>query len=328
MPRRSAFRLLAGAVAIGVAAFTATAAHAQAYPTKPIRAIVPFPPGSTPDIVARLVGDKLREALGQPVVIENRSGAGGNIGTAEAAKAAPDGYTILFSINGPIAVNKTLYANLPFDPDRDLRPVSLLVASPQMLVVKPALPVTDFKSFLDYSRKNPGKLTYGSVGAGSASHLTMELLKEQAGFFAVHLPYRGFPPVVQDLLGGNIDATVALVPAVLPQVQAGRLRPLAVTSERRSTLAPDVPTISELGFPRFDARAWIGLLVPAATPQPIVDRLSTEVRRAFADPGLRDTLLKQGYEVIGSTPQEFAQFIRAESDKWGAVVRRTGAKAD
>jgi tripartite-type tricarboxylate transporter receptor subunit TctC len=328
MLRRQAVRLLLTAVTMGSAALVATTATAQQYPSKPIRAIVPFPPGSTPDIVGRLLADKLREAMGQPVVVENRTGAGGNIGTAEGARAPSDGSTILFSINGPIAVNKALYANLPFDPDRDLTPVSLLVAAPQMLAVNPALPVTDFKSFIQYSRQNPGKLTYGSVGAGSASHLTMELLKEQAGFFAVHLPYRGFPQVVQDLLGNNIDATVALVPAVMPQVQAGRLRALAVTGERRSVLAPDVPTISELGFPKFDARAWIGLLVPAGTPQPIVDRLSTETRRAMQDPALRDMLQKQGFEVIASTPQEFTRFIRDESAKWGAVVRATGAKAE
>ncbi len=303
-------------------------ALAQPYPSKPIRLIVPFPPGSTPDIVARTLGTRMSERWGQPVVVENRSGAGGNIGTAEVAKAAPDGYTLVIGVNGPIAVNKHLYDNLPYDPDRDLVPVSLLASGAQILAVHPAVPASTLEEFVEHVRKNPGKLSYGSVGSGSASHLTMEILKSQAKLFIVHIPYRGFPPVVTDLLSGQIQATFAIAPAVLPQMKAGKLKGLAVTSAKRSALAPEIPTVAEQGFPQFDATAWIGLLAPAGTPAGIVERLGAEAQRILRLPEVREALTKHGFDVIGSTPGEFARFIRAESEKWGAVVRAVGAKPE
>ena len=218
----------------------ATSAGAQPYPSKSIRLIIPFPAGSTPDIVGRALGGKLSDAWRQPVIVDNRTGAGGNIGTAEAAHAPPDGYTLLVSINGPIAVNKALYKDLPYDPQRDLQPISLLASGAQVLTVHPSVPSNDLRQFVDYVRSNPDKLSYGSVGAGSASHLTMELLKSQAQLAIVHVPYRGFPPVVQDLLAGQIQASFAILPAVLPQIKAARLKGLAVTSPRRSALAPEI----------------------------------------------------------------------------------------
>jgi tripartite-type tricarboxylate transporter receptor subunit TctC len=293
-----------------------------------VRLVVPFPAGSTPDIVGRALGQKLAAAWGQPVIVDNKPGAGANIGTAEVAKAAPDGYTLLIGSNGPIAINKTLYAKLPFDPDRDLRPISLLAAAPQILAVHPGVPASDLKQLIDYARANPDKLAYGSVGAGSASHLTMELLKSQARISLVHVPYKGFPPVVTDLMSGQIQATFAIVPAVLPQIRAGKLKALAVTSEKRTALAPDIPTVSEQGLPQFDATAWQGLLCPAGTPPDTIERISRETQKAMHAADLRELLGKQGFEVIGSTPQEFAAFIRAESAKWGAVVKATGAKAE
>ena len=308
-------------------AFAASAA-AQGYPAKPIRMIVPFPAGSTPDIVGRTLGEKLQQAWGQPVVVENKTGAGGNVGTGEAAKAAPDGYTLSISTNGPIAVNKALYANMPFDPQKDLAPVSLLAVGAQMLAVHPSVPATNLKEFVDYVRKNPGKLSYGSVGAGSGSHLTMELLKSEAKLHIVHIPYRGFPPVVTDLLSGRLQATFAIVPAVLPNVTAGKLKAIAVTSERRSELAPYVPTVAEQGFPSFDATVWIGLLAPAATPQEVLDKLAGQTQKAMADPEVRNRLVGQGFEVVGNTPEQFARFIRSESEKWGAIVKKTGAKVE
>jgi tripartite-type tricarboxylate transporter receptor subunit TctC len=303
-------------------------ASAQDYPAKPIRMIVPFPPGSTPDIVGRVLGQKIQEKWGQPVVTENRPGAGGNIGTAEAARAAPDGYTLLISINGPIAVNKALYASLPYDPQKDLKPISLLASGAQALAVHPSVPASDVKQFIEHLRQNPDKLSYGSVGSGSASHLTMELLKSQAQVAIVHVPYKGFPPVVQDLLAGQIHATFAIVPAVLGQIKAGKLKGLAVTSAKRSSLAPDIPTLAEQGFPQFDATAWIGLLAPAGLPGAITERLAAETQRIMRVPEVRQALGSQGFEVVGGTPDEFAAFIRAETEKWTRIVKLTGAKAE
>ncbi|MGQ0546061.1 MAG: Bug family tripartite tricarboxylate transporter substrate binding protein [Betaproteobacteria bacterium] len=318
------FRLACAAVL----AASAAGAYAQAYPSKPIKLIVPFPGGSTPDIVGRTLGEKLHEAWGQPVVVENKTGAGGNIGTAEAAKSAPDGHTLVIGINGPVAVNKALYKSLPYDPEKDLAPVSLLAVGAQMLAIHPSVPAASLKEFVDYVRKNPGKLSYGSVGAGSGSHLTMELLKSQAKLDIVHVPYRGFPPAVQDLLAGNIQATFAIVPAVLPNVKAGKLKGIAVTSEKRSELAPDVPTVAEQGFPRFDATVWIGLLAPAGVPQEVLGKLAAETQKAMADPEVRKRLGSQGFQVLGGTPEQFASFIRSETKKWTEIVKLTGAKAD
>ena len=306
----------------------ATSAGAQPYPSKSIRLIIPFPAGSTPDIVGRALGGKLSDAWRQPVIVDNRTGAGGNIGTAEAAHAPPDGYTLLVSINGPIAVNKALYKDLPYDPQRDLQPISLLASGAQVLAVHPSVPSNDLRQFVDYVRSNPDKLSYGSVGAGSASHLTMELLKSQAQLAIVHVPYRGFPPVVQDLLAGQIQASFAILPAVLPQIKAARLKGLAVTSPRRSALAPEIPTVAEQGFAQFDATAWIGLLAPARLPKEIADRLGGETQRIMRLPEVREMLGRQGFEVIGGTPEQFAAFIRTETEKWTRIVKATGAKAE
>jgi tripartite-type tricarboxylate transporter receptor subunit TctC len=305
-----------------------TFALSQAYPSKPVRLIVPFPPGSTPDIVGRTLSSKLQEALGQPFVVENRTGAGGNIGTEAVAKAPADGYTLLIGINGPIATNKYLYRSLPYDPDKDLAPISLLASAPQMLVVVPELKLGDFRAFVDYARANPGRISYASVGSGSASHLTMELLKSEARIFAVHIPYRGFPPAVTDMLAGNIHAMFAIIPGVLPHVKAGRMRALAVTSLKRSELAPEVPSVAELGFPQLESLAWIGLLAPAGTPPESLGRLSAETMRAIGSPEARDLLGKQGFDVVASTPAHFQRWIRDESVKWARVIRKSGATAD
>ena len=309
-------------------AFLPAVALGQVYPTKPVRVIIPYPPGSTPDIVGRTASDRLQKALGQPFVVENRTGAGGNIGTDAVAKSAPDGYTLLVAINGPVAINKHLYKSLPYDADRDLLPISLLASAPQMLVVKPDLPVSDFKSFVEHSRRNPGRLSYGSVGGGSASHLTMELLKSDAGVFIVHIPYRGFPPAVTDMLAGNIDTMFAIIPAVLPQVRAGKMKALAVTALKRNDLAPEVPSVGELGYPQLESLAWIGLLAPAGTSPEIIGRLSTETVKGMRSQEVRELLGKQGFDVVANSPQEFSRWIRAESEKWARVIRVSGATAD
>jgi tripartite-type tricarboxylate transporter receptor subunit TctC len=289
---------------------------------------VSFPPGSTPDNVGRALASRLQEALGQPFVVENRAGAGGNIGADAVAKAPADGYTLLVSTNGVFAINKALYKSMPFDPDRDLQPISLLATAPQMLVVQPSLGVKSFKDFLDYARRNPDKLSYGSVGAGSASHLTMELLKSEAKISIVHVPYKGFPPAVTDMLGGNLQTMFAIIPGVLPHVKAGKMDGLAVTALKRSPLAPEVPSVAELGLPQLESLAWIGLAAPAGLPQEVLARLNQETVRGLRAAEVRELLGKQGFDVVAGTPQEFARWIRAESEKWSKVVRASGATAD
>jgi tripartite-type tricarboxylate transporter receptor subunit TctC len=315
-------------IALAIALAFPAVALSQAYPAKPVRLVVTFPPGSTPDIVGRALANRLQEAMGQPFVVENRAGAGGNIGADAVAKAAPDGHTLLVSTNGVFAINKALYKSMPFDPDKDLLPVSLLATAPQMLVVNPSLAVSNFGQFLDHLRRNPGKLSYGSVGAGSASHLTMELLKNDASVFIVHVPYKGFPPAVTDLLSGNIHTMFAIVPGVLPHVKAGKMTALAVTALKRSELAPGVPSVGELGFPQLESLAWIGLGAPAGTPRELVSRLADETRKQLRSAETRALLGRQGFDVVAGTPDEFAQWIRAESEKWGRVIRASGATAD
>jgi len=301
---------------------------AQSYPSKPVRVIVTFPPGSTPDIVGRALASRLQEAMGQPFVVENRSGAGGNVGADAVAKAAPDGYTLLVSTNGVFAINKALYKAMPFDPDTDLAALSLLATAPQMLVVHPSLGLKNFKDFIEYAKRNPGKLSYGSVGSGSASHLTMELLKTDAGVDLVHVPYKGFPPAVTDLLSGNIHAMFAIVPGVLPHVKAGKMAPLAVTALKRSGLASEVPSVAELGYPQLESLAWIGLGAPAGLPTDVVDRITSETARGMRRPEVRELLGRQGFDVVAGSPQEFSRWIQAESAKWTRVIRASGATAD
>jgi tripartite-type tricarboxylate transporter receptor subunit TctC len=304
------------------------AAQAQTYPAKPVRMIVPYPAGSTPDIVGRTLAERLHREFGQPFPVENRTGAAGNIGAEAAARSAPDGYTLLVAVNGPVAVNKHLYKDLPYDPERDLLPISLLAWAPQMLVVRPGMPAQDFRAFLAELKRQPGRLSYASVGSGSASHLTMELLKSEAAVFAVHIPYRGFPPAVTDMLGGSIDAMFATIPAVLPQVRAGKLRGLAVTSLERSAAAPEIPSVGELGYPQLESLAWIGLLAPSGTPAPVIERLSGATMRSMRAQEVRESLGRQGFDVVAGSPQEFARWIRAESEKWAKVIQASGATPD
>src|SRR5580765_1703655 len=300
----------------------------QSYPSKPVRVIVTFPPGSTPDIVGRALASRLQEAMGQPFVVENRSGAGGNVGADAVAKAVPDGYTLLVSTNGVFSINKALYKAMPFDPDKDLAALSLLATAPQMLVVHPALGLKNFKDFIEYAKRSPGKLSYGSVGSGSASHLTMELLKSDAGVDLVHVPYKGFPPAVTDMLAGNIHAMFAIVPGVLPHVKAGKMDGLAVTELKRSALAPEVPSVAELGLPQLESLAWIGLAAPAGLAADVVDRITSETARGMRRPEVRELLGRQGFDVVAGSPQEVSRWIQAESAKWTRGIRASGATAD
>jgi tripartite-type tricarboxylate transporter receptor subunit TctC len=314
-------------ILLGFALAAPIAVLPQNYPVKPVRVVVPYPAGSTPDIIGRALAERLQVSLGQPFLVENRSGAGGNIG-AEAVARAGDPHVLLIGGNGPVAINKHLYNGLTYDPDKELVPISLLASAPQTLVVRKDLPIVDFKGFVEHARKNPGRLSYASVGGGSASHLTMELLKTDAGLFLVHIPYRGFPPAVTDMLAGNIDAMFAIIPAVLPHVRAGKMKELAVTGLKRSAAAPDIPSVAELGFPQLESLAWNGLLAPAGTPPAVISRLSAETVAAMRHPQTREALRRLGFDVVGSSPDEFSRWIRAESEKWARVIRSSGATAD
>lgn len=311
------------AAAFGV--LFATHAHAQAWPARPVKIVVSFPPGSTPDTVARVLAPKLQEALGQTFVVENRAGAGGNLAADQVAKSAADGYTLLVSTNAAVATNKVLYRDLPYDPEKDLETISLLAAAPQLLVVHPSVPANSLKELVAHVRANPGRLSYGSVGSGSAAHLTMELLKSDQRLFVVHIPYRGFPQAVTDMVGGTIHVMFAIAPGVLPQVKAGRLRALAVTSMKRIDSAPELPSVAELGLPQLESLAWIGLLAPARTPASVIERLAREAQKGLRAPDAAKALANQGFEVIANAPAEFRRFQRAEIEKWGKVIRSTGA---
>ena len=311
-------------------ALTMTAAPvlAQDYPAKPIRIVIGTPAGGGSEISARMLGQVFTQAWGQPFIVEPRPGASGNIGAEAVAKAPADGYTLLVGGNGPVAINKHLYQGLSFDSDRDFAPLSLLATAPQLLVVRATLEARDLKDLLEIARKNPGRLSYASVGSGSASHLTMELLKSDARVDLLHVPYRGFPPAATDMLAGSIDAMFAIAPAVLAHVKAGKMKALAVTALQRSPLSPDVPSVAELGLPGLESLAWNGFVAPAGTPADVVSRLGAEAAAGMRNPETREALARLGFEVVGSSPAEFARWIRAESEKWAKVIRASGAKAE
>jgi tripartite-type tricarboxylate transporter receptor subunit TctC len=301
--------------------------NGEKWPDRPVRVIVPFPPGSTPDIAGRAVATHFAQVFGQPFVVENRTGAGGNLGTDAVAKAT-DGHTIGISINGPLTTAKALYPNLPYDPQKDLAPVSLLMRGAQLLVVHPSVPARGLKEFIAYVKANPGKLSFGSVGSGSGSHLAMADLMARAGLDMVHVPYRGFPPAVLDLVAGRIEAMFVISAGILPQMQEGKARALAVTAERRIPQAPEVPTLAEAGIPDAASYAWIGLIAPASTPAPRIARLAEEAGKGLADPQTRSALERAGFEVVGSSPAAFARFIAEETERWGGLINRLGIKLE
>ena len=312
-------------LAVGV-----TSAAAQTdYPMKPITITVGFTAGGSTDIVTRLIADEMRKSWGQPVVVANRPGAGGNIGAAVVAKAKADGYTLLVGSVGPLAINASLYANMPYDNLKDFTPVSLIVHVPNMLVVNPdAMPVQSFAEFLALVKANPGKYFFASTGTGTSSHLSGELLKTMAGLDATHVPYKGAVALNDLLAGKQVHFMFATIPSVIEFVRAGRLRALAVTSKTRSAAVPDIPTVAELGYPEFEASSWFGLLGPAEMPRDIVLKLQSEVVRALKIPELRAKLVKLGADPAGSTPEEFAAYMRSETAKWAKVVKASGATAE
>jgi len=316
--------LLALALAGAAAAQDPTAR--RPWPAKPIRLIVPFPPGSSPDLVARLLTDRLGQALGQPVVVDNRPGAGGMVGTGAIAKAAPDGYTIGISIPGPLAVNTVLLQKMEYDPFKELAPITVLATSPNVLVVDPKLDVSTLKGFIAAAKSRPGMLNYGSVGNGSASHLTMELLKQLAGIDLVHVPYPGSPQVNTAILNGEIAGGFVVPATAMPLVQAGRLQALGATTTTRSVVLPDMPTLAEQGFPGFHSTAWIAVVAPAKTPERIVHRLSEELIGIIRSDGVRQRLIAIYFQPVGTAPEALRILMREEADRWGRVIRAAGVK--
>jgi tripartite-type tricarboxylate transporter receptor subunit TctC len=320
-------RALARALILVTLALSGSALGQDWRPPGPVRLIVPVV-GGTVDVLARLAAPHLQEAFGQPVIVENKGGAGGTIGTDLVAKAAPDGQTILVGYTAPITVNVTLFDKLPYDPQKDLAPITLAVTTQQLLAVNPSVPVNSLEDLVRYAKEHPGQLNYGSISIGSASHLTMEMFKSAAGINLVHVPYKGSAPAVADLLAGNVQAAFLVPGNVLPLLKAGKVKVLASTGKRRFAATPDTPTIIESGFRDFEAVAWIGFLAPGATPQPIIERYHRELARILNIPEVRQRLTDIQFEIVASTPQEFAEYIRWETPRWAKVIRETGAKAN
>jgi tripartite-type tricarboxylate transporter receptor subunit TctC len=302
-------------------------AAAQAYPAKPVRWIAPFPPGGPVDLLARTVGQRLSETWSQPVIVENRAGAAGNLGIEQAAKAPPDGYTLVIVPIGNIVVNPTLYPNLPYKAS-DLAPVTLLATVENVLVVHPSVPASSLSELVAYAKSNPGKLTFASPGAGAQAHLAGELIKLTAGIDMLHVAYKGTGPALNDLLGGQVSMMFSQLSSALPHIRSGKLRPLGMASLKRSAVMPELATIAEQGFPGFEALSWYALMVPAGTPQEIVSRLHQETARILKLAEVREKLAGLGAEPVGNAPEELAARIRSESARWADVIRRQGIKPD
>jgi tripartite-type tricarboxylate transporter receptor subunit TctC len=298
----------------------------DSYPARPVRIVVPYPAGGVADLLPRTVGAKLSEKWKQPVVVENKPGASGNIGMAEGARAEPDGYTMVLAPTGNLTVNQFLFRDLPFDVAKDFTPVTVLATSPNVLVVHPSVPVKTFKELIAYAKANPGKLNFSSPGSGSGAHLAGELLNVEAGIKSVHVPYKGMAPAVSDLVGGQVQMMFAGISTALPHIRAGRLVPLAIASPQRSAQLPDVPTVAESGFPGFDVTSWYGIVVRTGTPPAVVKKLHADMAEALAAPDVKEKLAGLGLDPLGNSPEEFARLIAAESRKWSEIVRKADIK--
>ena len=310
------------------AATLALPALAQAWPSRPIKLVVPFPPGSSPDIIGRLLAEPLGQALGQTVIVDNKPGAGGNVGTGAGAKAEPDGYTLLFTIQGPLVTAPLLSANLNYDPQKDLAPVTLVATSPNVLVVDPKLGANTLADFVRIAKEKSGQLNYGSVGNGSASHLAMELFKARAGLDIVHVPYQGFPQVVNAILAGQVQAGFMVPGIAMGQVRAGKLKALGVTTLGRSGSLPELPSFVEQGYTGFEAISWQAVLAPAGTPKPIIDRVSRELIRIIKSDEVRGKILGQYFSAAGTAPEALAGLMKSERERWAKVIKAAGVKPE
>lgn len=328
MTSRNDWLCRARALVLGIvlSACFVIAARADTYPNRPIRLIAPFPAGGLVDVLARAVGDELSRSLGQPVIVENRAGAGGNIGAEAAAKAAPDGYTLLMSSAGILTANQFLYAKMPFDPDKAFVAVSNVADMPMLVVVNPKVPAKTLGEFVALARANPGKFNFGSPGVGTTGHLGLAMFMYAANIKLTHVPYKGAAPAITDLLAGQIDGVVDNPPTVLPHIDAGKLRPLAVAAKQRMPQLPDLPTAAEAGVPNYEAYSWFGVVAPAGTSPAIVARLQKEIAAALAKPALRARFAKSGARLLGNTPEEFAKQIRDDRKMWGEVITAAGIK--
>ena len=315
---------LASAILVGLA----PAALAADYPTKPITLMIGFAPGGPSDVMARLLTTKMEEVLKQPFVIENRAGAGGSIAGTAVARAAADGYTVLLGTGSLLAINVSLYKNLGYDPARDFEPISLIGTQTNVLYVHPTFPPQTLAEFITYAKLNPGKLSFGSGGNGTPAHLAGELLKIEAKIDMTHVPFRGTGPALQSVIGGHVPMAFNPPPPLLPHIQSGAIRPIAVTTLRRTAALPDVPTIAESGFPGFDATTWHALVAPAGTPKDVIAALHRALTATVNDPAVRKALTDLGVDVVGGTPDELRAYIKAEIPKWAAVVKASGAKLD
>ena len=315
--------------AAALAAMVATAAPAlgQAYPTKPIRIVAPSTPGDAPDVIARLVADKLSVALGQQVVVDNKPGAGGVVGSESVAKSPPDGYTLIMGNAGSHGINAAVYSKLPYDIQRDFAPVSQVAIAPNVMVINPSVPANSVAEFIAYAKSQPGKLSYASGGNGSSAHMSMELFKAMAGIDVQHIPYKGSSPALTDLIGGQVAVFIGNMPPTVPHIKSGKLRALAVTTKSRSALMPELPTISDT-LPGYETVAWFGVLAPAGTPPEIVNRLSAEIGRIARSPEMREKLVAMGAEPVGGTPEEFKAVIDRDIAKWKPLAQKVGIKVD
>ena len=302
-------------------------AFAQAWPDRPIKFVMTAPAGSSIDVIGRTIADKLKDRLGQPVIVENKPAAGGTVAVAETAKAPGDGYTMVLAFNGPLSI-APLISKLPYDVQKDLAPVITTTSQPNVLAINAQVPAKDVKELVAYAKANPGKLNYASVGPGSSSHLNGELLKSLAGIDIVHIPFNGSPPAVTSTVQGETQMLFAVMQPLQPQIQAGKLRALAVTSAKRFALLPDLPTIAESGYPGFVALAWNGVLVPASTPKAIVTRLNAEIDAILKQPDVVQKLNASGFELVGGTPDQFATLIKGESEKWAPIIKSANIKID
>ncbi|HEY6833534.1 MAG TPA: tripartite tricarboxylate transporter substrate binding protein [Pseudolabrys sp.] len=318
--------------ALGLAALLSVccgfAAQAQSYPNRPVHLVAPFPAGGLADVLARAVADELSRSLGQPVIVENRAGAGGNVGAEVVARAAPDGYTLMMSSAGILTANQFLYAKMSFDPEKDFTPVSNVADMPMMVVVSPKVEAKTLGELVAFARANPGKLNFGSPGIGTTGHLGLALFMHAAKIKLTHVPYRGAAPAITDLLAGQIDGVVDNPPTVLPHIEAGTLRPLAVAAKSRMLLLPDLPTAAEAGVPGYEASSWFGVVAPAGTPPAIVARLQEGIATGLKQPNVQQRFAKSGARLLGNTPEEFAQQIRQDRQMWGEVIGAAGIKAE